>query len=162
MQLTYAHQAQTMPPFLTTWAGMDTDGTDTQVQPCPPPPAYEPGTPPPPPPDCEVHGVPCNPSYIKWRHEWWEFRGARRSRRADGTTIDVQEWDEHWIRRCMHCNQLYGRAIECGLWCQNNENAWERLELRKCVAHTQSAPIRMPGAHTQSAQDSQLVASHGA
>ena len=150
-----------MPPFLTTWAGMDTDGTDTQVQPCPPPPAYEPGPPPPPPPDCEVHGVPCNPGDIKWRHEWWDFRGARvhSVRRADGTvgstTIDAQVWSEHRIRKCMHCGRIYGKAIDCGLWRQIDENTWERLELRKCVARTQSVPIHMSVAHmhTQSAQN---------
>ena len=108
---------------------MTADDTDTHVQPrstIPPPPTYEPEPPPPPPPDCQLLDVPCNPKDIKWRHDTWEFRGARHSHRADGTTIDVEEWHQHWVRSCMHCGRTYCTAIEYGEWRYTDQNTWER------------------------------------
>ena len=123
---------------------MDTGDTDTQAQP-PPPPAYEPGPPPPPPPDCQLIGVPCNPNDARWCHARWEWLGARQSSRADGTSIDVQEWYRHWVRCCKHCGRIYCCTAEWGEWSYNEHNhpPWEPVCER---------PQRPRAAHTHSAQ----------
>ena len=121
---------------------MTADDTDTHVQPrstIPPPPTYEPGPPPPPPPECELPDVPCRPEGIEWRHEYWEFIGSRHSHFSNGTTLDVEEWDQHWVRSCMQCGRIYCRASEYGEWRHTDHNTWERLDT---FAHLQLAEIQ--------------------
>ena len=110
---------------------MTADDTDTHVQPrstIPPPPTYETGPPQPPLPDCELPGIPCRLEGIEWRHEYWEFLGSRHSHFSNGTTIDVEEWHQHWVRSCMHCGRIYCRAAEHGEWRYTDQNTWERLD----------------------------------
>ena len=59
---------------------------------------------------------------------YWEFLGSRHSHFSDGTTIDVEEWHQHWVRSCMHCGRIYCTAIEYGEWRYTDQNTWERYD----------------------------------